>query len=65
MADLARNYPKAKLILGHLGHAQFSDACWVGMEYPNVNADLSMNQYGAIKNTYHAFGADSDAVWLG
>lgn len=58
MADLARNYPKAKLILGHLGHAQFSDACWVGMEYPNVYADLSMNQYGAIKNAYHAFGAD-------
>ena len=58
MADLARSYPKAKLILGHLGHAQFSDACWVGKEYPNVYADLSMSQFGAIKNAYRAFGPD-------
>ena len=58
MADLARRHPKAKLILGHLGHAMFSDACWVGKEYPNVYADISMNQFGAIKNAYRAFGPD-------
>ena len=58
VADLARKFPQSKLILGHLGHAQFSDACYVGLEYPNVYADLSMNHFGAIKNAYRAFGPE-------
>jgi uncharacterized protein len=58
MGTIARDYPEAKLIIGHMGSGMFYDAMWVARKYANVYLDISL-QGG------HAFGAACEEVGAG
>lgn len=57
LADLARQFPDVDIILGHIGHAMFADACYVAKKYPNIWIDTSMNHGGQLLNALAAVGA--------
>lgn len=57
-ADLARAFPDVDIIIGHIGHAMFADACYVAMKYPNTWIDTSMNHGGQLRNAVAAVGPD-------
>ncbi len=56
-AGLARDFPDVDIILGHIGHAMFADACYVAAKYPNIWIDTSMNHGGPLRNALAAVGA--------
>lgn len=58
LAGLAREFPDVDIILGHIGHAMFADACYVGKKYPNVWIDTSMNHAGQLRNALAAVGPE-------
>ena len=55
MGALARAYPEAKLIIGHMGSGMFYDAMCMAKRHPNLYIDVSL-QGG------HAFGAACEEV---
>jgi predicted TIM-barrel fold metal-dependent hydrolase len=55
MGALAREYPEAKLIIGHMGSGMFYDAMCMARRYANLHIDISL-QGG------HAFGVACDEV---
>ena len=55
-AGLARDFPDVDIILGHIGHAMFADACYVAMKHPNIWIDTSMNHGGPLRNALAAVG---------
>ena len=55
MSTLARDFPDAKLIIGHMGSGMFYDAMWVAKRHRNVFLDISL-QGG------HAFGTACEEV---
>ncbi len=57
-ADLARAFPDVDIILGHIGHAMFADACYVARKYPNIWVDTSMNHGGPLRNALAAVGPE-------
>ncbi|MEE9276009.1 MAG: amidohydrolase family protein [bacterium] len=58
VAELAREFPDVAIILGHIGHAMFADACYVAQKYPNVWMDTSMNHGGPLRNALAAVGPE-------
>jgi predicted TIM-barrel fold metal-dependent hydrolase len=55
MGALARDFPEAKLIIGHMGGGMFYDAMCMAKRHPNLYIDVSL-QGG------HAFAAACDEV---
>ena len=55
-AGLARDFPDVDIILGHIGHAMFADACYVARKHPNIWIDTSMNHGGPLRNALAAVG---------
>jgi hypothetical protein len=58
VAELAREFNDVNIILGHIGHAMFADACYVAMKYANVWIDTSMNHGGQLRNALSAVGSE-------
>lgn len=57
-AELARAFPDVDIIIGHIGHAMFADACYVARKYPNTWIDTSMNHGGPLRNALAAVGPE-------
>ena len=55
MGTLARDFPEAKLIIGHMGSGMFYDAMCMAKRHPNLYIDISL-QGG------HAFGVACEEV---
>jgi predicted TIM-barrel fold metal-dependent hydrolase len=58
MGTLARDFPEAKLIIGHMGSGMFYDAMVMSQRYRNLYVDISL-QGG------HAFGAACEELGAG
>jgi uncharacterized protein len=58
IGNLARDFPTAKLIIGHMGSGMFYDTMCVARRYPNVYVDVSLQGGHSFATACREVGAD-------